>query len=259
MPPPCLVSGRISSSRCVPPTPNSFAYSWTPPGGLSNSGVSNPTANFTNDVTYTVTVTGGRCAVSDTLNLSICTALPVEELELTGDQVNSWVDLKWRTLNEENTDFFVVQRSYDNIHFEEIGQVDAAGENAGQRNYPFRDEHPYPGVNYYRIKLVDQDGATEVSNTLTLQFTGRGGLREVFPNPLSPNSSVYVNYWSEEEKPLTLSLFDLRGVQVQSQTVEVQSGINRLHLEVGQLPEGVYLLNTRQGTLSQTTKLMILE
>lgn len=243
----------------VPPTQNPFVYTWTPPTGLNDPAIANPTATFLNDATYMVTVTGGRCPVTDTLGLVTCSALPVDAFNLTGNQEQSWVTLNWLTLNEVNSEFFVVERSADGVAFEALGEVRAAGDAAGYRSYPFRDEHPFPGVNHYRIRLVDQDGASQNSNTLTLQFEGQGGLREVYPNPLSPSSSLHVNYWSTRESDLELTVFDLQGRQVQKNTVAITAGLNQLELAIKPLPPGVYLLNTRQGSLSQTHKLMILD
>ena len=243
----------------VPPSPNPFVYSWTPASGLSDPNILNPVATFSNDIKYAVTVSGGKCVVSDTVSLTTCSPLPVDAMELSGEQQQTWVDLNWWTLNEVSTDFFVVQRSHDGEHFEDLGQVNAAKDFSGYQSYPYRDESPYPGINFYRVKLVDLDGGSRRSNTISVNFEGNGGMMQVYPNPARPQSQLNITYWSENSEQVIFNIYDLRGVLVQSFPAAVQPGLNQLNLFTGDLTNGVYLLNSVQGTLTQTRKLMILE
>ncbi|MBI3518534.1 MAG: PKD domain-containing protein [Bacteroidetes bacterium] len=64
---------RFGNCPSTPP-PSSFSYSWTPSTGLSSTSVSNPTANISSSIQYTVTVTplsAATCSNVGTTSLTI--------------------------------------------------------------------------------------------------------------------------------------------------------------------------------------------
>jgi hypothetical protein len=77
--------------------------------------------------------------------------------------------LEWKTGIEDNLNRFEIERSAsDPNNFVQIGTVHAIGNNS---YYFFRDEmvmHPPAPIYYYRLKLVDNNGAYTYSNTITV-------------------------------------------------------------------------------------------
>lgn len=77
----------------------------------------------------------------------------------------------WATAFESQTDFFVVERSFDNTHFAPIGQVEGVGESTEVWAYQFLDDEPFPDplpAFFYRVRQVARNGKDAYSPVLTL-------------------------------------------------------------------------------------------
>src|SRR5690606_20929585 len=88
--------------------------------------------------------------------------LPVSLTSFTAEKQNSVVKLNWTTASEQKNSHFDVLRSSDGKAFHSIAEVAGAGDLNEVRHYSYRDNNPFPGVNYYKLRQVDFDGtATE--------------------------------------------------------------------------------------------------
>ncbi|MFQ5334558.1 MAG: hypothetical protein ACE5DN_00630, partial [Flavobacteriales bacterium] len=92
------------------------------------------------------------------VRLQYTPSLPVELLCFEAEPTNQSVLIKWQTATEINNDFFTLQRAVDGTHFSSLINVDGAQNSVKIRNYSYTDNHPNPGVNYYRLKQTDLDG-----------------------------------------------------------------------------------------------------
>ena len=242
----------------VPPPPNAFSYAWTPPSGLSGATLSNPTTTFTSSTVYTVSISGGKCTVSDTVNLVACGTLPVDALELRGNQGHGGMQLRW-TANEIQTDHFLVQRSQDGQTFQTLDQVAAAGDPSGRLEYAYEDGSPYHGMNYYRVKWVDREGIGNISNTLAARFDASGNMIKVYPNPIPTHSELHVDYYSNQVGKLKLTLLDLQGRLIKTEGREVKQGMNELDFNFQEVSQGSYFIKIEDGVMYQIHKLMVVQ
>jgi hypothetical protein len=87
------------------------------------------------------------------------------------------VALNWVTLNEFNTDQFILEKSQDGIHFTSFGYVPAAGLSSEERQYAYVDGNPFSGISFYRIKEMDIDGLVHYSHIAQVQWS-QGALFE---------------------------------------------------------------------------------
>ena len=113
------------------------------------------------------------------------------------------------------------------------------------------------GANYYRLRIVDENGQFSYSETVEIRFGSGVGLTSLFPNPVENGGSLQVSYYAESEIPLRLQLFDLRGKELFRNEHVVTEGANQFQVDLPELPEGVYLARFHGGNLVQTTKIMI--
>ena len=112
-------------------------------------------------------------------------ALPVTWLSFTARAAGETVVLDWATANEENSDYYGVERETADGNWEEIGRVAAAGFTTTETAYTFTDSDPLSGGdNYYRLRQVDLDGALEYSTIVTVRLSAATELA-LFPNPAS--------------------------------------------------------------------------
>jgi hypothetical protein len=95
--------------------------------------------------------------------------LPVDLISFSGDMTSEGVRLDWQTHQEVNNSHFIVERSADGIWWDSILHVQAKGEVSGSL-YSEVDKKPFAGINYYRLKQYDTDGAWSVSNIISVQY-----------------------------------------------------------------------------------------
>jgi len=92
---------------------------------VTTGGLIDPCINYSYGETqdYNVIV-GGNCAV-----------LPVELISFDGQFKNKSVNLNWNTATESNSDYFTVERSYDNVNFELVSKTLASGNSNTVQTY----------------------------------------------------------------------------------------------------------------------------
>lgn len=117
------------------------------------------------------------------------TPLPVRLVSFAATPAENTTQLQWRTAGEENVSHFEIERSADARSWTSLpGKIPAAGE--GGHLYKASDASPLPGVNYYRLKMVDlavnQMGqAFAYSQIVSVDFGAAGNSPVVlFPNPV---------------------------------------------------------------------------
>lgn len=78
----------------------------------------------------------------------------------------------------------------------------------------------------------------------------------IYPNP-SKNGEVFIEYNSNSNKDIKISLFDLQGKLLFQKQASVNRGLNTLNSPYPPLPNGLYLLRIEDGIISHHTKLLI--
>ncbi len=187
-------------------------------------------AGVGNQVTV-VDVDGATAATDFTTTFIKTEVVPLTWLSFTAEKRGVTSQLVWQTASEINTASFVVERSHDGTHFENLGTVAANGLSSIQK-YQFNDAKPHEGINYYRIKQLDKDGKSSFSITKTIYF-GKGGF-SIAPNPA--NSYIYVNVPVAAAGKSMLTLIDAEGRILKEYALVNES--NQLRLPV--LPPGLY-------------------
>jgi hypothetical protein len=100
--------------------------------------------------------------------------LPIELTLLYGICVDeNMVELRWQTASETNNSYFVILRSFDGVHFEEIGTVAGAGTTTEMHNYEYYDSDDNNGIVYYKLRQVDYDGNYTDSKVIAVQTCGK--------------------------------------------------------------------------------------
>ena len=110
--------------------------------------------------------------------------------------------------------------------------------------FNYTDANPLPGMNYYRLKMVDADGKISYSGIVALLNAVKGfELVNIAPNPVSSNGMFKLHISSAQLTKLDLVLTDLQGRVVKRQTVAVIAGFNSIDLNVAELSAGTYSIS----------------
>lgn len=109
--------------------------------------------------------------------------LPVELVYFNAALVNRQVALTWQTASELNSSYFDVLRSTDGYNWSSIGTVSAQGTSQTTADYALLDSSPLEGVSYYRLKQVDLNGSSHLSDIQSINNTRKVNQVKVYPNP----------------------------------------------------------------------------
>jgi uncharacterized protein Veg len=185
--------------------------------------------------------------------------LPATGMVLSVKSQNNNAHLSWMTLTEQNTSHFILERSADNVNFSVItNKIKAAGESYSRMDYSYNDVLPGDNkIYYYRVKLVDLDARTKTSNIVSVKLNSDPGI-SVWPNPF--NTTININCKADYNSIYLLELLDATGKKVYNTTKDIKKGTNQfaLNVNLGMLPEGIYLLNiTDKNSMIKTTLKMV--
>lgn len=109
-----------------------------------------------------------------TFSFTTAGPVPVKLIGFQATVLNKEVKLTWATVSEINSSHFVIQRSSDGIHFNNIGTIQAAGNSQVTMHYTFFDKNPLNGTSFYRLQQIDKDGQFEYSTVIRVHFQGAG-------------------------------------------------------------------------------------
>jgi hypothetical protein len=169
--------------------------------------------------------------------------LPVGLLSFTADKENSISLLHWSTSQEVNSSYIVIEHSLDGINFTDLGRVPAAGNSVLITNYSYRDVHPNGGRNYYRLRIVSEDGHVQYSVIRLVRFDKPGSI-VVYPNPVGSQLSILLpDDWTN--RPVSLTLYNGLGQEVLNK--QVGNAQQTELLNVTRMPNGVYTLKLKQS------------
>jgi len=183
-------------------------------------------------VQVTDSLVPGLTLHSDTLN--VYTSVPVRAINLQAKATSGQILLQWQTIDELNTAFFTLQHSADGITFTNIGAKAALG--SGNNIYTLMDKSPVEGINYYRIKAIDKNGASSFSKVVSVQFTENSNQLTVYPNPARNVATIKGSHIA------TIQVLDNLGREVN--LITLQDAINP-SISVGNLSAGVYYLHVK--------------
>lgn len=164
-------------------------------------------------------------------------ALPILLKSFTAKPVEYKSLLNWETSAEVLSSHYEVERSSNGIQFAKIGRVIAAGSVRSAKTYEYTDENPLPGVNYYRLRMVDKDDKFAYSHIAEVNFEDDIAV-QILPNPTK--GAVELMFTASTEGSTTVNVLDISGRLLQTRTIERQRGSNSVSLDLGSLAQGVY-------------------
>lgn len=170
-----------------------------------------------------------------------CLLLPIDLLSFTGWFNGVENELHWTTATEINSDFFEVQKSTDGINFYIIGNVDAAGYSTAELNYIFYDDDPLPGINYYKLRMVDFNGEYEYSNTIAIRVDiDADPAFVIFPNPVQDNLNFSII--ATDDSKINIKISDVLGRNLLTQEFNLHSGQNTFSLPLEKFASATYYI-----------------
>ncbi|MFN4081609.1 MAG: T9SS type A sorting domain-containing protein, partial [Saprospiraceae bacterium] len=133
--------------------------------------------------------------------------------------------------------------------FASIGRVKGAGTTQIPQAYAFDDLDPLPGVNYYRLRQTDYDGASEYSPVVSVRMDGPGYV--ISPMPVSGTARVAFDKPTESDTHWRVFASD--GALLRAGQVRV--GEQGFEFDLNALPAGVYVLRMEQANWAKSERI----
>ena len=150
------------------------------------------------------------------------------------------IQLNWITATEINSASFDIEHSTDGTTFKTIGNKTAAGSSFANRAYGYVHSTPATGINYYRLKLIDQDGSFEYSTIQSIHLETSKIDLAIYPNP----TANFLNITSLDENLLQVSIVNSMGQELRQ--IPLIEGANSVQIQ--DLSAGNYFIKYQSGT-----------
>jgi Secretion system C-terminal sorting domain len=99
------------------------------------------------------------------------------------------------------------------------------------------------GVNYYRLKMVDNDGKFEYSTIKTAFIKGDKTSLKIYPNPTSDETLLSIS--SPNEAAAIIQLSNPSGQVIKVLSPKLNVGENNIRLDMTNLPAGLYFMSLK--------------
>ena len=169
--------------------------------------------------------------------------LPIELLNFDASFNQSTVQLTWQTASEVNNDFFTIERSSDNLLWEEVSTVAGAGNSSTLLVYETVDYQTITGISYYRLKQTDFDGSFNYSSIVSINTDIDFNTSNViiYPNPAYKE----INIIGTAVELAEIKVLNLIGQDISILTSSIDINGEKVSVDLSQLNPGIYYIKTK--------------
>jgi len=153
--------------------------------------------------------------------------------------------LEWSTESEINSQNFEVQKSFDGIQFDNIGTLDAAGMTNNEKRYRFLDTGVGESKVFYRLKQIDLDGITNLSQTVMVNKTTLNQFMVVAMSSTTFDKIFEVTIEIIDDIPIEYSIYTLEGELIRKNHEALTYGLNDIYIDMEDEKEGFYKIVLR--------------
>ena len=238
------------------------SYKWTKISGPTQCTISNSSSAST---TISNLITGhyyfqlkvvnsaGQSA-SDTVRITTSGILPTK-LSMFGAVNNkNKITLQWESVAEDNFNYYLIERSEDGQKFSNIGQLSTSKTIEATKNYNFSDNSPSKGINFYRLAMVDLNGAKEYSKTISAENKNEASfsLKSVMISSKNTNIKMEIN--GKDAQVVNVVIADVNGRIVFTSPIQLQEGQNLINKQLSAVNTGIYFVKlfSTSSTISKS-------
>ncbi|HMU47246.1 MAG TPA: T9SS type A sorting domain-containing protein [Chitinophagaceae bacterium] len=186
-------------------------------------------------------------------DLYVHSLLPAVITDFNGTGYKEYNQLKWIVSQEQDVARYELERSTDGSSFARIGTVTAR--NSSVETSYIHNDYTTLFETYYRLKIIDNDGASKYS---TIVFIRKKGLKSEFSvlgNPFA--KEIVLKYKLSDSQKISVQLINESGALIRKEEYTATAGTG--FYTIGgfeKMASGVYLLNIVSGTDHQVIKLL---
>jgi len=183
--------------------------------------------------------------------------LPIKLLNFTAKCNNGSVEINWTTASENNNHFFTVERSTDGLKWDPIANVDGVNNSSTNKYYYISDPYPIGMMSYYRLKQTDNNGKTDIFNTVVVNCNSENGNEHVliYPNPFSNLLNIYL--FNLKDKNTQIYLYDALGKLIDKKSLSnLESEQYQYSMNISGYSDGVYYIKVISDDFTYNEKIV---
>ena len=187
----------------------------------------------------------------NSLQASLNEALEVQDskinnLEANVDLSKDAVQLKWNKTSEIQAESFVIEKSSDNLAWEEVATIYGAAHKAQSTEYFHIDYTPTNNLSYYRLKSKSTTGKESFSNTVPVNYLKKDGVTagmNLHPDFSEDYKVINIAFEEVFEKEILVVIRDIKGNEFYSKVI-INAGDDALIAVPvkDEIPSGDYLI-----------------
>ncbi len=145
--------------------------------------------------------------------------LPVTIVDFKATEIENGAAISWSTLNEQNNDHFIIERSYNGKSYETISIINGAGNSTHKVNYEVLDNSvEQTGTVYYRLQQFDFDGNSSVIKTTSINL-------EPEISAFYTGNEIRLLFKNRSDQPLLLNIYNLNGQLINQSDIAEDNSI----------------------------------
>jgi trimeric autotransporter adhesin len=205
--------------------------------------------------TYQVSITTGGYGQNNhsiDFGFTPINVLPVKIVSFTAQPQGSQVVLTWVVADQTNINSYEVEYSTTLSRLSSLTSV--AANNILSTTYNAVHPNPAAGINYYRIKVIDKNGAISYSDVRKVNF-GKGTVVSVYPNPAKVEVNLTLT-GSMINKAATISVISVEGKVLSTKRLTAASQTEVV--DVSQFASGKYIIRivTNNEVINKTIEVI---
>ena len=173
--------------------------------------------------------------ISGVLGSACSPPIPVRIVDFNAINNNGTVNAALQVANQQNIDFYQMQKSVDGRNFTDLGAAQRA---TAATNYSFTDATPANGANFYRVMVKERSGDAFYSVVKRVDLVSKLGY-----TIKSQGNQVILQANSNEAAKINVTVVNAAGKSVVNTGYQLAKGVNLLPIpEMDNMPSGMYFV-----------------
>jgi hypothetical protein len=175
---------------------------------------------------------------------------------------NQTVKIQWQTQVENNASHFEIETSTDGINWKKINQINATGNSVTEKNYLYIQKNilQFNTTVFYRLKMVDRDGAFTLSAIKQIQINNNSiVLENSWIQPLQKGQLAQYTLHSNGKNLINIKVTNTNGQIIYQHQFTLNNGVNNVSIPFNNLiaNSGIYYLQFTSNIFNTTIQQII--
>lgn len=182
-------------------------------------------------------------------------ALVNYESQLSGEELDIGIILRWSTSEEFENKMFAIEKSDDGISYYVIGTLDSKVDSEHNCSYRFLDINAKSPDIFYRLKQVNNDESYSYSESVFIRKSIENNFAVFNISKVATQDELGLTLEAYADGMLTAELTNWKGEVLYKEENILVTGINHLHYSLSDYPAGIYKVKLRMGEEMETITL----